>query len=295
MPLTNLKLLLENSLTKLDIFPTDPNSFFTIIKENFNPLFKECDSLKIDIFKSSLVEFFNALEDLEYTLDKLPYTDPDILDEAKLFISGGFSDLNTYLIGLEKGPDSKELKEKNNLKLTLLKDWAQELKLSIPTFQEFHQEEAKFDRFIIFQIGQDLFAFFENSIQEILHIEEKEIKNIDNPYFSALITHRGEKILAWDRKTLLEEEYLSDGERTRVFLKGLKDEFNLALEVDKIHSIQDLDTSLFTSIEDITGPNYQGSVQFVTLFEDHPLFIFGRRSNEFIKSLIPYELLGDAR
>ncbi|TDJ04725.1 MAG: chemotaxis protein CheW [Deltaproteobacteria bacterium] len=293
--LKKINSLIESCRQLLSNFLTAPYDFYPQIEKLFDSLFVESDKLNLVAFKSSLAELYRDLQIFDETLGKLHYTDPDSLEEAKLFISGGFLDISSYLSDLKKHPDGQELKEKNAQKLTLLKDWMAEFQLSIPQDIPEEVEEANIERFIIFKLGEDNFAINENIIQEILHVNLDDLNAIEDPHFKAMVKYRENQILIWNRGALLGENFQAGNEEVKIILVGSRVGTYLGLEVDKILKIQELDTNLFTSIEDITGPSYQGAIQFLTLFEDSPLFIIGWRTDAFIKDLIPIHLLGDAR
>ena len=290
MDLKSLNSLIENCKKNLNQFPLN---FFPQAQSNFNALFLESDRLNLVVFKSSLVELYQSLKRLDEMLQKLPYTDSDTLAEAKLFLSGGFSDISSYLKDLKKNPDSLELKEKHSLKSSLLKDWIGEFELSAPHELLDEEEEENLERFIIFKLGEDHFGVKESTIQEILNVNSKYFNPIEDPTFSSTVSHKDQNYLIWDRERFL--GICANHDEIKILLVGHRVGTNLGLEVDKILKIQELDTNLFTSVEDITGPHYLGAVQSITLFEGLPLFIYGRNTDEFLKDIIPYHLLGDAR
>ncbi|RLA66301.1 MAG: hypothetical protein DRQ88_06985 [Epsilonproteobacteria bacterium] len=293
--LAKINLLVEKCHAELTSFSTRPDDCFSRIQVTFETLFNESDQLRLDIFKSSLVELFNCLINLDETLTRLGYTDPDLLEEAQLFISGGFQDIRTYLSDLENEPDSKTLKEKNLKKLNLLKDWVQELVNSLPPEALDQSIDSNLEKYIIFEIRGEHFALMEQKIKEIIYMPSEKMTPIDNTYFSDIITHREQKILIINRTNDLGEEFSPKNEGTKIILVATKIGILIGLEVDKILKIQELDTGIFTHVKDITGPNYNGPITFITMFEDAPLFIMNKQSDEYFQDIIPYHLLGDAR
>lgn len=290
MDLKNLNSLIENCKKNLNQFP---HNFFPQAQSDFDALFLESDRLNLVVFKSSLVELFQGIMDLDETLQKLPNIDSEVLAEAKLFLSGGFLDISSYLKDLKKKSDSPELKKKHSEKLSLLKDWVEEHALSVPHELLDEKEDEHLERFIIFKLGDDNFALSESSILEILNLNSECFNPIEDPLFSFIASHKGQNYLIWNREKIL--GLPPSHEEIKILLVGHRVGANLGLDVDKILKIQELDTNLFTSIEDITGPNYLGPIQSITLFEGQPLFVYGRNTDEYLKDIIPYHLLGDAR
>jgi chemotaxis signal transduction protein len=290
MDLKNLNSLIENCKINLNQFP---HNFFSQAQSDFDALFIESDRLNLVIFKSSLVELFQILKDIDEILQKIPYTDPDVLAEAKLFLSGGFLDLSCYLKDLKKISDSPELKKKHSEKLSLLKDWVQEFALSVPHEHLEEGEVEHLERFIIFKMGHLNYAVPESSILEILNVKSECFNPIEDPSFSSIVSYKGQNYLIWNKEKILGISPIH--EEVKTLLVGHRVGANVGLDVDKILKIQELDTNLFTSIEDITGPNYLGPIQSITLYEGQPLFVYGRNTDEYLKDIIPYHLLGDAR
>jgi chemotaxis signal transduction protein len=161
---------------------------------------------------------------------------------------------------LEK--DSNSLKNTHWHKIFFLRDWVNEyLKFSK---KQLNVQKEKFEKFMIFSIGQDWYSIPISHFRELILLEKEPELN------EGIFLHKNEKIPLVDRK-LLFGNYSKKYPKT-ILIFNQNNTF-LGLEVDKLINSEDLNINDFIPIENITGFDYFGPIKNLAVKDNTPLFI----------------------
>ncbi|MFI5390672.1 MAG: chemotaxis protein CheW [Bacteriovoracales bacterium] len=253
--------LIENCNSSLENFSKNPEKNTEELLLNLDSLERYLSQNDFPFLLEKVKYLFEIISKIKQFFEQMTYLDIDLLEELALFLGGALMELSGHANEiLDK--DSISLKNTHWQKIFFLRDWANEY-LKFPKKQLSIQKE-KFEKFMIFSIGQDWFSIPISSFRELVLLEkESEITE-------GKLLYKNEKIPLVDRNLLFgnySEKY------PKTILIFYQNNTFLGLEVDKLINSEDLNINNFIPIENITGFDYIGPIKNLAVKDNNPLFI----------------------
>ncbi len=253
--------LIENCNLSLENFSNTPD-------KNIEELLLHLDSLEGYLSQNDLPFLLEKAKFLGEIVLKIKlffeqkiYLDIDLLEELPFFLRGALMELSGHANDiLEKGSDS--LKNTHWQKIFFLRDWVNEY-LKFSKKPESVQKE-KFEKFMIFSIGQDWFSIPLSYFCELVLLEK------ESDLMEGRLQYKNEKIPLIDRN-LIFGNYPDKYPKTILIFQ--RNNNFLGLEVDKLINSEDLNINNFIPIEEIIGYDYIGPIKSLTVKDNNPLFI----------------------
>jgi chemotaxis signal transduction protein len=262
-----LRIHLENCTKCLEGFASDP-------LKNLEELLLYLDSLQGFLVKADfpyllekVEKISNILLAVKKYLNFSKYLDPNLMEELAFFLNGALLDFSSHMDDI-KEKDLESLKNTHWQKILFLKDWVSEF-LKLPEISKASITE-QYEKFILFFIGHNLFTLPISSFKEMVMLEKEE------EIMEGGMIYQNKKIAIIDRNSAFGE---SNNKFPKTMLIFNQNNLTLALEIDQLGSALNLNIKEFDSIEVVAGIGYEGPIEYITIFENKPLFILNPQSS----------------